>query len=388
MGALHDNLASSACSVILEDLRSSGQGKFRQIFSSDIRRVGFSGWPEPDFVLNDYSNQSNIALEFKPPKQSKREYVTGLGQAATYTHRFNYGGLIVPEFSDDGFEIADYLKEVSEQSEFTSVPICIFKYKNEDVLLNRIPGSLELIKPILNVRSGFVPSINSTKERVFWAWWRDISHFEVYDLLLLSDKYKNQSADIYTSNVWPDFWALLSSRKTKDWEGKFRQINSAQKAHKQNYKIPLFHLGLINEASGELTESGYDLLKCGKINGPDSSSFKDEIAKRVLIDGRHLELIQYLIEYTQSTSKSNMVSSSNYLKGFEEWLDHKGLIPKRKPSAVTTGAKNSFIRDEPKLWNKLDLLLTKNTNYFFKDKGFNIDLSKIIRLCLSNTSSN
>jgi len=385
MGALHDNLASSACSVILEDLMDSGPGKFRQIFSSDVRRVGYTGWPEPDFVLNDYSNNSSIALEFKPPKQTKREYVTGLGQAAAYTYRFNYGGLIVPELSDDGFPIADYLKDVSAQPEFNYVPVCIFKYRNEDNLLNKIPNSLELIKPIYGVRSGFTPSSSIGNERVFWAWWRDNSQYEIFDLLVLSDKYRSQSADIYTDFVWPEFWKMLSSSKTKDWEGNNRQITSSPSSHKQNYKIPLFHLGLISEASGELTEGGYDLLKVGKINGPNSSSFKDEIAKRVLIDGRHLELIQYLIEYTQTADALSLTSSQNYAKGFEGWLDKRGLIPKRKPGRTTTSAKNSFIRDEPKLWNKLGLLLTQGNKYFLADKGYNIDLSKIIRLCLSNS---
>ena len=56
MGVLHDNLASSSCSVILQDIMINGLGKFQQVFSQDVRRVGFSGWPEPDFVINDYSN--------------------------------------------------------------------------------------------------------------------------------------------------------------------------------------------------------------------------------------------------------------------------------------------------------------------------------------------
>jgi hypothetical protein len=387
MGALHDSLASSACSVILKDLMDEGTGRFRQVFSSDIRRVGFSGWPEPDFVLNDYENNSSIAIEFKPPKQTKREYVTGLGQAATYTHRFNYGGLVVPELSDDGFRIADYLTEVANQPEFSNLPICIFSYANEDSLLNQLSSSLNLIKPIRCIRTDFTPPSSSSNEGVFWAWWRDNSHYEVYDLLLLADKYRGASADIYSSNVWPEFWQLLSTKKTRDWEGNFRNVTSSPNSHKQNYKIPLFRLGLIDESSGELTDSGYDLLKIGKISGANSASFKDELAKRVLIDGKHLELIQYLVDYTQSTSADNLDSSSAYLTGFEEWLDKRGLIPKRKPGRVTSNAKSSFIRDEPKLWNKLGLLLNDGSRYFFKDKGYNLDVSKIIRLCLSSGSS-
>ena len=51
-------------------------------------------WPVPDFVLMDSATNVTIAAEFKPPRQSKREYLTGLGQASAYTRDFHYSLLV------------------------------------------------------------------------------------------------------------------------------------------------------------------------------------------------------------------------------------------------------------------------------------------------------
>jgi hypothetical protein len=47
------------------------------------------------------------------------------------------------------------------------------------------------------------------------------------------------------------------------------------KAEKQNYKIPLFQLGLWSQGEGRLTELGFELLEIGKKYGPNSKKLSD-----------------------------------------------------------------------------------------------------------------
>lgn len=382
MATLHDNLAGICCMQILKDLGPSGKGDFQQIFSKNIRRIGTSGWPLADFQLLDYDNNYTWAFEFKPPGQQKREYVTGLGQAYTYLNFADYSALIVPVMSNDRFSIADYLSKTSKLEVLSNSPVAIFAY-DESRLLSGDPGSLSLIRSINNKRSEIPPNKKSEDSGgVFWTWWRDTSDTELYRLLELSDIHRGKSPDIYTDYVWPDFQKELANGKVCTWEGEPRRVNSGFSQHKQNYKIPLFRLGLIEQDSGDLTEEGYDLLKIGKIFKPNSAVFLDEIARIILTRGQHLELINQLENYQNSLARNaeELQSSKSFFGGFETWLDKQGLIPQRKPGRVTTGNKNSFIRDEPKLWNKLHLTNVKNDQYFERGYGIKFNISRITSL--------
>ena len=59
--------------------------------------------------------------------------------------------------------------------------------------------------------------------------------------------------------------------------------------------------------------------------------------------------------------------------GLENTLQNAGCIGPRKPAARKGNitAKQSYIRDEPKLWNKLGLLEMKGKKqYFFSGEGY------------------
>ena len=102
----HDTYTNKTCQIILSKIRNQ-ENEWKQIFSSSINRVGWNGWPQPDFVCEDNVTNMRYAIEFKPPNQTKREYLTGLGQCLGYLNAHNYSGLVLPEKSDDGFEIAE-----------------------------------------------------------------------------------------------------------------------------------------------------------------------------------------------------------------------------------------------------------------------------------------
>ena len=88
------------------------------------------------------------------------------------------------------------------------------------------------------------------------------------------------------------------------------------------------------------------------------------LAYLILVNGKHLELIKIFEEY-QSKSVVLPEDSKNFLLGVETFLTSEGKIGTRKPTAVTTAAKVTYIRDEPKLWNKFQIMKLANKKFIF-----------------------
>ena len=106
--------------------------------------------------------------------------------------------------------------------------------------------------------------------------------------------------------------------------------------------------------------------------GPDSKDFLNALTYLILVDGKHLELIKKVEDFQKGNVVPN--DSNAFLISLENYLQILGCIGPRKPSAVKTGAKPSYVRDEPKLWNKLGLLEMKGkTQYFFPNEGYHFD---------------
>ena len=105
---------------------------------------GFSDWPRPDIAFQDSRTKSTIAIEFKPPGQAKREYITGIGQAFAYLKDFEFSALIVPLKTEDGFDIANYIKSCLEQDYATMIPIALFAYKKDPAYNNDLIPLIEL----------------------------------------------------------------------------------------------------------------------------------------------------------------------------------------------------------------------------------------------------
>lgn len=379
MAQFHDYGAEICGSLILDKIRAN-DSDFKQIFSPSTVRIGDFEWPRPDYVIQDLDTSATYALEFKPPMQSKREYVCGLGQSLTYLQHHTYSGLIVPRCSDDGFPIASFLQTVFEAEPIKNSPVSLFLY-NEDFT------SLELIKPILREREDFTPKRLETTSKTFWCWWRDMSFSDIYQLLRLSFEYNSYNGDIYSNYIYPAFWNMLISGKCYDFEGKVRCINDSEKSKssmKQNYRIPLVQLGLCTNLECRLTKLGFKVLSIGTRYGVNSRIFKDALAYIILTDGKHLDLINFIDRFQRISSISD--KSSQYKLDLEKSLTEQGLIGKRKPSAITTNAKLSYIRDEFKLWNKLGLLLGCHKNqYFHPGQGLKFNWETITDI-LTNSS--
>jgi hypothetical protein len=368
---------------------SNREDSWGQIFSESLSRVGTWEWPRPDYVIDDNIKKCLIASEFKPPGWEKREYVTGLGQCITYLERHHYAMLVVPSVSNDGFQIGDYLGEVLKLNFLQNTPVSLVQYDPKKIYAD-VSNSISLTIPINNERTDEPPT-KKDPVRTYWAFWRDISQYEVLEMLELSDKYRNEDGDIYTEKIFPEFFDKKCAGKTMNWEGKPRSIKSghSESAEKQNNKIPLFHLNLWDQAEGRLTFEGYRLINIGRRYGADSPQFKEYLAQILLTEGNHLDLIYHIQNYQDSSRKElkKINKSEEYRKRVEEYLDNKNLIGKRKPRRTTTGAKGSFIRDEFKVWNKLGLLKLKSqSQYFYPGMGLVFDWKRITEIMTTDFS--
>lgn len=374
MAQEHDLGAERIGGYILSQIRK-GDDSYKQVFSTSMRRIGDWGWPRPDFVCFDDENHTTYALEYKPPMQTKREYVCGLGQSITYLQHHTYSGLIIPEKADDGFPIANYLKDVLNSDVMGKSPISLFMYNPDDF-------SVQILRRITEKRNETSIRPSSEVDKTFWCWWRDMSHYEVFDLLTLSFVYSEYDGDVYTDYIFPNFWNRLINHQTKDFEGNYRNVqNSSMNSYKQNYRIPFEQLGLWTGKEGKLSDIGFQLLIIGKKYGPDSYNFKNALAYLLLTTGHHIDLIQNVYEIQRTFKIPN--SSMEFRKMLDSELTDRGLIGKRKPSAITTNKKGSYIRDEMKLWNKLGLINKRGNEYFFPNEGYDFNWERINNILIT-----
>lgn len=378
MGQLHDNLATYCGDYILNKIRI-GDSAFKQVFSSKMVRSADWDWPRPDYVCIDEEQKCSYALEFKPPHQNKREYLTGLGQSLSYLQKHMYSGLIIPTVADDGFHIADFVKDTLVSPEFDNVALSLYSY-------NLYDGEVSLLRAINHKReNSSIKEVDIDKTETFWCWWRDCSQYELFELLNLSFIYNEAEGDIYTDKIFPEFYDKLINGKTLMWEGIPRQKNDTPKSRnseKQNYKIPLTQLELWN--NGRLTDLGLKMLEIGKKYGPNSDAFMNALGYLVLVDGKHLDLIKMFEKF----QKDNIIPDKReaFLLNIESYLTEQGCIGTRKPGEITTNAKVTYIRDEPKLWNKFGIVEKANKrDIFFKNEGYHFNWHKISDILITGS---
>lgn len=108
-------------------------------------------------------------------------------------------------------------------------------------------------------------------------------------------------------------------------------------------------------------------MEIGNKYGSDSANFKNAIAYLLLTVGHHLDLIHIISDIQDSYVMTDTSMEFKQLLDIE--LTERGLIGKRKPTAVTTDSKGSYVRDELKLWNKFGLLQFKTIDILTKTKA-------------------
>lgn len=290
----------------------------------------------------------------------------------------SYSGCIVCFGLDSLCNASDFVSAIDNKG-LEKLPISVLVYDN-DLNMN-ILRQMEIPTNIGVARS-------SSEQKSYWCWWRDASQYEVATLLELSELYDEEEGDIYTNHVYPIFFEMMIDGKTKKWDGTARvkkYSKSSYKAEKQNYKIPMCQLGFWDADTGHLTVKGKSLLGVVKKYGSESSEFFDCLAKIILIDGKHLDLIKDLDEFQKGCPELMPEKSDEFFVLFDDYMMNKNSMGTRKPSAVKTGAKKAYIRDEPKLWNKLGIVITYGKSRYFKSfQGIQFNWKRINEILLSN----
>jgi hypothetical protein len=367
MGFEHNVMAHQASVLLLQQIRTaSAPWSHARLTPNTTLWQGMAEWPRPDIAFEDRTTTASFAIEFKPPNQPKREYVTGIGQALIYLNDFEFAGLIVPERSDDGFEIGKYVERTLEDL-MVSVPLALFTYRKSPSQLVHIRKLQERTTP-----PGIPVGIG---RKVFWGYWRDLSNFDLLSLLEIGINYRRPTFNLIYKRFWKE---RAVAGRALTWEARKRKPKKRDapsfESEQLNARLAMLHAGLLTKGGG-LTSDGLMLLQIGKIYGADSIAFKERLAWQVLVRGRHLELIFWIEEKQRALSKSKMKTASTYYKAMDAILAREGIIT----SPPKGGAKPSFLRDEPKLWNKLDLLIQLSPGrYFHPRRGLVFHWRKII----------
>lgn len=319
-------------------------------FSSALRRIPTwqNSWIK--YAYQDIDSGKTLAILFAEDYEEPLEYSIRAVQA--------YSACIVC-FSLGLLQNAAELVSTIAQKDLQSLAIGIVAYDDSQ--------NISLLKK-MSIPSNIALARSSSEQKSYWCWWRDASHYEVATLLQLSSEYDDEEGDIYTQFVYPRFFEMMLNGETQKWDGSPRVKKyspSSFKAEKQNYKIPMFQLGFWDADTGHLTHKGRALLRVVEKYGSNSKLFFDSLAKTILIDGKHLDLIKDLDEFQKGCPEIIPETSAEFFVLFDDYMMRKNSIGTRKPSAVTTGAKKAYIRDEPKLWNKLGLInMVNGVRYF------------------------
>lgn len=358
----HNELAFRAGRWILDGLRTASATWAPSGLTTAVTlSPWFEDWPRPDLTYADPRTDRSLAVEFKPPGHGKREYVTGLGQCLTYLNMFDYAVLFLPQVAIDGFRIADYLVDTVRAPSLATASLGILAYDDK-------PDENVAVAEVLRERLGAPVGSSASRRSTFWGYWRDLSNYDLLLLLSLIDQ--KGSFD----NAWKWFWTrYLSTGNAKTWEGNLRTAQStAHDAQRLNTDLSLRHAGLVS-GDGRLTESGLVLLQLGKIYGADGLAFLDELARCVLIAGRHIDLIYWIADLQVTLPAKALRTSTDFVKALDAELVREGVI--KPPSGH---AKPAHVRDEPKLWNKLGLLRRRTgTQYFHPKIGWVFDWRRI-----------
>lgn len=377
----HDVLAYAVATEAVRRLRA-GMVPWKSLFSADAFITASRTWPVPDFVLVDNAKKLTIAAEFKPPQQTKREYLTGLGQALSYSRNFHYALLVLPTVADDGYRIADHIVGVLTQAPLAEVPLGILCY--EPATLS--PHNANFSELHFFSRRTSAPERLASLDQSFYAKWREISPEEALQYLFYSyDEMRSSSAATNTvrDRAFARLWTDIQAGKMHHWARGERHYAATSKMHTgvlKNYRNFLFHLGW-TESSGNLTAEGLRALHVGSQYGAWSRPFLDEIAKAALGNGKHLILFNAISEYQDSLSPP-FPSEPEWLDGLERFLETKGLL-KRNPQRAAAAIRKSerqFLKAEKQFWKNLELIVPRGSRVFHPGRGLIFNWSRITEL--------
>lgn len=383
MSTTHDELAYAVATESIAAIRA-GTAPWNDLFPISSHVTSSRQWPVPDFVVSADAGDVSAAAEFKPPDQTKREYLTGLGQALAYTRDFDYALLVVPEIADDGYKIAEHIQSVLDLPDYCDAPIALLRYD---------PGQITPAKGGSTVarfckKREHRPATRARLEVSFYAKWREMSDEELGAYIRCL--YQEQTTPASTTGTirdrgWKLLWEEIQRGKLHNWQGQVRRFNNTPKSYEANAKnwrnFPT-HIGWC-EADGTLTAEGLKAHHTALIYGSRSQMFRNLIARAVLGAGKHLILLNTINEYQDEHLRHEQFDDEGaWLEGIEEFLEGKGLL-KRNPErgeAATRGQERGFLKAEKQLWKELGFVVPRNRYVFHPGRGFIFNWARITEL--------
>ena len=400
----HDNMAKQVIETLLAKWKIDGDS---QILSNGVFLTkSESNFPSPDGTFFDPSNNFSSALEFKPPTETKRGILTGLGQSIAYLDKHSLSYLAIPSRVEH-FDMETYMDRIYEKNIRNKMPVALVVYDYHN------PTNILIYKePTVEISVGQLTASEAQSGR-YWAKWVDLPLHALWVLLDISyrmddngDRKRRIWNDFFLKYVYPERYReqfeeyeseiqLVNGEKYKPMKKKLAKwkkqiedgILTREEAlnelrvstniqgtgditywhYRKNFFPFIDHIGAWDEF-GYLTEIGYELHKIGKIHGATSKTFYDYVAKILLVEGKHLDLILDIEKYTRNKGFEDRDTA---IANVIEKLIEKGLISGH-------GAKK--FTNEFQLWGQLDLVLKESGSYFVSNKGFNKKKKKITSL--------
>jgi hypothetical protein len=379
MSTNHDILAFAVATEVVRRV-GGGLSPWSGIFTASAYVTSSREWPIPDFVIVDDAG-TVLAAEFKPPQQTKREYLTGLGQAIAYTRDFDYGLLVLPDIADDGYPIARHVVSVLQDSAWVDTPVGIVSYN---------PATFSPATPVIAESHFFTkraarPAKLASLDSSFYAKWREMSLDEMFCLLRYSYDEARQptgGGGTVRDRAFERLWKDIQAGKLRHPGGGVRHYTNtpaSKVAVGKNYRNFLFHIGW-TDSHGSLTKQGLEALHVGTLYGPASRPFMDAAARSLLLEGKHLILFNAIEEF-QSSLKI-VPDEAVWLDAVEDALEDRGLIQRnpKRAAAATAGSARQFFKAEKQLWRMLELIRPKGARVYHNGRGLIFNWARITDL--------
>jgi hypothetical protein len=391
-----------------------------ELISSEVFRTNASqSFPSPDSMMYDPTRSRKVAFEFKPPTETKRGVLTGLGQTLVYLESASLSYLVSPA-RVEGYDIGPFMRGVFENNIYGKLPIGLILYEDDEA--KEVEISVD-IAPELHLAER-----SSRNEGRFWAKHADLPLHGLWLLLdvayevvnthdkklkvkeLFIDRYLFPENHQLTLDILPtvilkhDGTSLLHMSKIKnalrtevDLGIKTERDALRELVAKGASGIPdnrtdktlrawfpfLIQMNLWDDHCN-LTEDGYELHKYGKIHGPNSETFKSFFAKLLLVNGKHLELIN---EVEKLTRNCHFTNTSEAISSVRRMLIESGQFrdnPNRSAAEDAANYSTEFFKYERIIWSWLGFLPQGRVDdQYVPDKGFKFNWEHITDILLN-----
>lgn len=393
----HHILAKKATDSVLAKFKN-GDWKCCGEYGKGFFRAGCDAdFPSPDATFGDLDDDLVVSFEFKPPTETKRGILTGLGQSIAYLQFSDLAYLVIPERVED-YDISGHLADIFTSIIADKIPVGLISYRNDN------PEDVTLAHNVTHRLMHDVKHAN-VQNRRFWAKHVDMP-IPLFHLILhyaYLHKVNNDQGDAFarcwTSEMAPKENLLkLAPRPVRDVNGqiimtvakkkpltyyektvaKIKRLSGDERTRaiadmvatadthstgdnmfnsvRKNCLPFMHHVGML-DSNCQLTGEGVKMYHLGMVNGPQSSLFRDYFTRMVLLDGHHIDLI-YDLERLSCDCRGRRDTAEIKAIMLDEYAA-KGMI-KTNPGRCVVGTRSTevsrFLKYEMILWRSLGLL--------------------------------